>query len=75
MKALKELGLNQIMIARELNVERQAVNAWFTGRRFPSAGTMQKLHKAINNLTGKIYSLADIYNLLEKAIAEHKEVG
>ncbi len=69
---LKELGLNQAMIARELKVSRQAVNQWFDGLRTPSARTIKRLSVAMSELTGKKIVPADVYNLVS-AISERKK--
>ena len=69
---LKEMGLSQAMIARELKTTRQEVNQWFTGARTPSARSIKRLSIAMSELTGKPVAPADVYNLIS-AIVERKE--
>ena len=74
MKELKDLGLTQSMIAREMHVTRQMVNLWFSGARTPSARTVSRLATAMSTLTGKTVVPAEVYNLIA-AIVERKKEG
>lgn len=69
---LKEMGLNQSMIAREMKTNRQTVNQWFTGERSPSARSIKRIAKAMSELTGKTVVPAEVYNLIT-AIVERRE--
>ncbi len=69
---LKEMGLNQSMIAREMKTNRQTVNQWFTGERSPSARSIKRMAKAMSELTGKTVVPAEVYNLIT-AIVERRE--
>lgn len=70
---LKELGLSQAMIAREMKTKRQTVNNWFTGERTPSARSVSRMAKAMTNLTGKSVYPADVYNLISKVVENKKK--
>lgn len=74
MQELKDLGLTQSMIAREMHVTRQTVGLWFSGARTPSARSVSKLAKAMSTLTGKTVAPAEVYNLIT-AIVERKKEG
>ena len=65
-KELKEMGLTQSMIAREMNTSRQLVNAWFLGTKSASAGTISKLSKAMTTLLGESFPPAKVYMLIER---------
>ena len=69
---LKEMGLSQSMIAREMKTNRQTVNQWFTGERSPSARSIKRMAKAMSELTGKTVVPAEVYNLIT-AIVERRE--
>ena len=69
---LKEMGLSQSMIAREMGSHRQAVNQWFTGERSPSARTISRMAAAMTKLTGKTVAPADVYNLIQ-TVAERRK--
>ena len=69
---LKEMGLSQAMIAREMKVQPQIVSRWFTGESSPSARSIKRLSVAMSELTGKPVAPADVYNLIS-AIVERKE--
>ena len=68
---LREMGLNQVMIAREMKVSRQAVNQWFDGSRTPTLRTVKKIAVAMSELTGQKIVPVDVYDLIE-AISERK---
>ncbi|MBQ3221160.1 MAG: helix-turn-helix transcriptional regulator [Clostridia bacterium] len=68
---LKEMGLTQSMIAREMRVNRQTVNQWFTGERTPSARSVNKMAAAMSVLLGKPYPPAEAYTLIAK-VTERK---
>lgn len=72
LQELRELGLSQAMIAREMGSNRQTVNQWFTGERSPSARSVSRMAAAITALTGKTYYPADVYNLI-CCVLERKE--
>jgi transcriptional regulator with XRE-family HTH domain len=70
---LKEMGLNQSMIAREMHVERQTVNQWFIGARTPSARSIKRMAAAMSELTGKKVAPADVYNLITAVVERNKK--
>ena len=74
-QALKEMGLSQSMIAREMGVKRQEINQWCTGARSPSARSISRLAVAMTTLTGKTVAPADVYNLIQKATERKKQEG
>jgi transcriptional regulator with XRE-family HTH domain len=65
---LKELGLTQAMIAREMRVNRQTVNQWFTGDRTPSARSVNKMASAMSVLLGRPYPPAEAYTLIARVV-------
>ena len=72
-RELKEMGLSQSMIAREMGTNRQNVNQWFTGSRSPSARSISRMAAAMTNLTGKTFAPADVYNLIQSIVERNKE--
>lgn len=71
-KELKEMGLNQSMIAREMHIDRQTVNQWFTGARTPSARSIKRMAVAMSELTGRTVVPAEVYNLIS-AVVDRRE--
>ena len=71
-KELKEMGLSQAMLAREMGTARQLLNDWFTGDKTPSARSISRLSVAITNLTGKAFAPADVYKLIDKVSTRYK---
>lgn len=67
-QVLKEMGLSQSMIAREMGTNRQTINKWFTGVSSPSARSISRMAVAMTTLTGKAVAPADVYNLISKAV-------
>lgn len=70
---LKEMGLSQSMIAREMGSNRQTVNRWFLGEQSPSARSISRMATAMTNLTGKTVAPADVYNLIVKISEQQKK--
>lgn len=71
---LKEMGLSQAMIAREMGSKRQTVNQWFMGERSPSARSISRMSAAMTKLTGKAVAPADVYNLIQAVVEQRKKV-
>ena len=69
-KALKKLGLSQAMIANEMGVTRQTVNAWFRGVTTPTAKSILRMAAAMSKLTGKTITAAFVYTLIENTLEE-----
>ncbi len=74
LKELKEMGLSQSMIAREMGTNRQTVNQWFTGERAPSARSISRMAVAMTSLLGRSFAPADVYNLIS-SIVDQRKVG
>jgi transcriptional regulator with XRE-family HTH domain len=72
-KELREMGLTQAMIAREMGTVRQVVNDWFTGDQTPTARSISRLSTAITKLTGKTFTPADAYMLVDKVSTRYKK--
>lgn len=72
-KELREMGLTQAMIAREMGTVRQVVNDWFTGDKAPSARSISRMSMAITKLTGKKFTPADAYMLVDKVSTRYKK--
>ncbi|MBQ9113876.1 MAG: helix-turn-helix transcriptional regulator [Clostridia bacterium] len=72
-KELKEMGLSQSMIAREMGSNRQTVNEWFLGKANPSARSISRMAEAMTKLTGKTITPADVYLLIDKVVKRVKE--
>ena len=72
LKELKEMGLSQSMIAREMGTDRQTVNKWFTGERAPSARSISRMAMAMTTLLGRAVAPADVYNLIASAVENRK---
>lgn len=70
---LKEMGLSQSMIAREMGSKRQCVNHWFIGERSPSARSISRIAAAMTKLTGKEIAPADVYNLIQAIVERRKK--
>ncbi|MBQ9728207.1 MAG: helix-turn-helix transcriptional regulator [Clostridia bacterium] len=68
LQELKEMGLSQAMIAREMKTHRQTVNQWFMGNRVPTARSISKMATAMSTLTGKKVVPADVYNLITTVV-------
>lgn len=71
-KELKEMGLSQAMIAREMGTARQVINDWFTGDKSPSARSISRMSVAITTLIGKAFTPADVYMLIDKVSTRYK---
>ena len=71
-KELKDLGLSQSMIAAKMKVTRQTVNLWFQGERFPTIRNIEKMAKAMSELTGKTITPAYVFKLLS-TVAERRK--
>ena len=71
-KELNQLGLSQAMIANEMGVRRQAVNAWFTGESTPTAKSIMRMSAAMSKLTGKTITAAFVYTMIENALEERE---
>lgn len=65
---LKEMGLSQSMIAREMGTNRQTISRWFSGVSSPSARSISRMAAAMTTLTGKVVAPADVYNLISKSV-------
>ena len=74
LQELKEMGLTQSMIAREMGTNRQTVNQWFTGERAPSARSISRMSVAMTKLLGRNVPPAEVYNLIDR-IVEARKVG
>ena len=74
-KELKDLGVTQSMIAKEMRTTRQNVNFWFTGKREASAGTVKRLAEAMTALTGKKVYPAQVYNIISSIRDSREHVG
>ena len=72
-KELKEMGLSQAMIAREMNTNRQTVNQWFTGERAPSARSIKRMAAAMSELTGRAIPPSEVYNLIAKVVERREQ--
>ena len=75
LQELKKMGLTQSMIAREMHVDRQTVNMWFTGKRTPSARSVNRMAKAISTLTGRNVPPAEVYNLITAVLEQRENEG
>ena len=73
LQELKEMGLSQSMIAREMKTNRQTVNQWFTGERSPSARSIKRMAVAMSELTGKNVVPADVYNLISSIVEKRQQ--
>lgn len=71
-KALREMGITQTMLAKEMGITRQTVNLWFVGAREPSARSVKRMAEALSKLTGKNVSPAKSYTIIINAVEERK---
>lgn len=70
---LKEMGLSQSMIAREMGTSRQTINQWFIGERSPSARSISRMAEAMSKLTGKNVAPAEVYNLIQQIVERRRK--
>lgn len=63
LKALrKEAGLTQVEIAKKLNISQPTYGQWETGKRNPSAETLEKFAKFFGTSTDYLLGKTDIKN-------------